>query len=142
MLELLTILLKVAGCGLIALALLHVPISQKLRWREEARQMSETNGSIFLVHAFFICVVLLLMGLPCVFESSLFLEPTRAGRWLCWSLAGFWALRLYCQWFVYPASLWRGKRMETAMHGLFSVIWFMLTGLFTACGLVQSGVLH
>jgi hypothetical protein len=140
--EILTILLRLAGAGLILLALVHIPIARQLKWREEGARMRPANASIFHVHAFFICVVLVMMGLPCVVDPRVFLETSRAGSWLAWSFAGFWLLRLYVQWFVYRADLWRGKRMETALHWWFTFMWIFLTTLFTACGSWQAGWLR
>jgi hypothetical protein len=132
-------LLRSAGAGLILLALLHIPIGRHLRWAENAARLTPANAAIFHVHNFFICVVLVMMGLPCVLDPLAFLERTRASGWLTWSFAVFWALRLYCQWLVYPATLWRGKRMETAFHYWFTLVWLALAALFTLCGLVQMG---
>ena len=138
--EVLTVLLRIAGAGLIALAVMHVPVSRRLRWAEEAALLMPANGAIFKVHAFFICLVLVLMGLPCLVEPGIFLERTRAGLWASWALASFWAIRLYCQWFVYEAELWRGKRLETRVHYWMTLVWASLAGVFAACGLVQAGV--
>lgn len=124
MTEWLELLLRIAGAGLILLAILHVPIGRRLRWSEDAMRLMPVNRSIFHVHTFFICLVLLLMGLPCLLDPSIFTATSRAGAWLSWSISTFWATRLYFQWFVYPADLWRGKRMETVVH---------------ACGLLQAG---
>src|SRR4051812_11613155 len=112
----LTVLLRVAGAGLILLAGLHVPIGRHLKWREDAARLSEVNASIFRVHAFFICFILVIMGLPCLLEPSVFLESSHAGAWLAWSFSAFWTTRLFFQWYVYPRNLWRGKRMETIVH--------------------------
>jgi hypothetical protein len=139
MIDVLTTLLRIAGIGLIALALLHFPMATKLGWREDAARLSPMNASVFHVHTFFVCLVLVMMGLPCVIQPEVFLVPSKAGAWVTWSIALFWALRLYCQFFVYRADLWRGKRMETTMHWIFTAIWSSLTVLFTACGLIQSG---
>lgn len=139
MTDFLTVLLRVAGIGMIALSLLHFPIGRKLRWREDAALLSPMNASVFHVHTFFVCLVLVMMGLPCVAEPEIFLKPSRAGAWVTWSIATFWALRLYCQFFVYRADLWRGKRMETVVHCIFTGIWTALTAVFTACGMVQVG---
>ncbi len=139
MIPLLDILLKVAGGGQIALSLLHLPIGRKLKWREDAGLMTPMNAKVFHVHTFFVCLVLVMIGLPCLLEPRVFLEPSPAGRWLSWSMAAFWGCRLYCQFFVYRADLWRGKRMETMVHWIFTAVWVALTGVFTACGLVQSG---
>jgi hypothetical protein len=135
----LAILLRVAGAGVILLALLHVPIGRHLKWREEASLLSPANASIFRVHTFFICLVLVLMGLPCLVDPNVFLERSRAGAWLSWSFSVFWTTRLFVQWFVYPANLWRGKKMETMVHAWFTVFWLFLAALFTICAARQSG---
>lgn len=139
MTEALPPLLRIAGAGLILLAILHVPIGRHLKWREDGARLSPVNASIFRVHMLFICVMLVLMGLPCLFEPRVLFEPSRAGAWMSWSFAAFWIIRLYCQWFVYEHELWRNKRFETLMHWWFSLIWTALAGLFTICGLRQIG---
>jgi len=90
MISLLPILLRIAGGGLILLALLHIPIGRKLRWSEDSRNLTPVNAAVFQVHTFFICLVLGLMGLPCLMEPAVFLTPTRAGTWVSWSFATFW----------------------------------------------------
>ena len=136
------IALRTAGAGLILLAFMHGPIGRHLRWREEGARMSPVNAAIFRVHEFFICLVLVMMGLPSLLDPGVFLTPSRAGAWMSWSFAGFWAARLYFQWCVYPHSLWRGKRMETSIHFLFTVIWLGLMAVYAWCGGVQAGWLH
>jgi hypothetical protein len=142
MIETLTLLLRVAGIGLILLAVLHVPIGRHLKWREEAPLMSPVNASIFRVHTFFICLVLVLMGLPCLLDPLVFLERSRAAIWLSSSFAVFWITRLYVQWFVYTADLWRGKKMETIVHAWFTVFWLFLATLFALCAARQAGWLR
>jgi len=78
-----------------------------------------------------------MMGLPCVFDPLMFLEKSRAGAWVSWSFAIFWAIRLYFQWFVYKADLWRGKRMETWMHWWFAFIWLALA-IFAIDGFLRA----
>lgn len=135
-------LLRIAGAGLLLLALVHIPIARRLRWREDARRLSPVNESVFHVHTFFICLVLVMMGLPCLLDPLVLLERTRASAWLAWSFAGFWAVRLYAQWFIYPRNLWRGFRMETTVHYLFTFLWAGLTALFAACAVWQAGGLE
>ncbi len=139
MITLLSILLRVAGAGLILLAVLHVPIGRHLKWREDAARLTPINASIFQVHTIFICIVLVMMGLPCLLDPQVFLEHSRGGAWLTWSFATFWAIRLYVQLFVYRADLWRGKRMETFMHWWFTGVWIALVALFATCGSWQMG---
>ncbi len=135
--ESLTILLRITGAGLILLALLHVPISRQLQWREDAARMSDVNAAIFHVHSFFIGLVLAMMGLPCLIDPGVFLEKSRAATWASWSISVFWLIRLYCQWFVYSANLWHGKSLETGMHYGFTCLWISLTAVFGICGALQ-----
>jgi hypothetical protein len=139
MTEFLPYALQLAGLGLITLAILHVPIGRHLDWRTDAARLTPVNEAIFHVHGFFICLALVAMGLPCLLDPIIFLEKSRAAMWGCWSLGGFWLARLYCQFFVYPATLWRGKRMEKFFHWFFAAIWLGLTTLFALCGSVQAG---
>jgi hypothetical protein len=142
MIDILALLLRIAGSGLILLSVLHIPIGKRLQWAEDCKRLTPVNESVFHVHTFFICLVLVMMGLPCLIDPSIFLTPSPAGAWIAWSFAAFWAIRLYFQWFVYKADLWRGKPMETAVHWWFTLIWISLSGVFAACGAVQAGWLQ
>ncbi len=137
--ELLIFLLRLAGIGLILLAFLHIPIGRVLKWREDGRRMSPENEQIFHVHTFFICLATVLMGLPCVLMPSVFLEKSAAGLWMAGSISLFWAVRLYFQFFVYRADLWKGKKRETILHWWFAVVWLALAALFACCVAVQTG---
>jgi hypothetical protein len=139
MIEALTTAVRIAGMILIVLAGSHLPIARHLKWREESRRLSPANEAIFHVHTFFICFVLVMMGLPCLLDPSILLEKSHAGAWLAWSFAAFWTTRLVVQWFVFPAKLWRGKRMETFVHIYFSILWMALSALFIICGVWQAG---
>lgn len=81
------------------------------------------------VHAAFIAVVVLLMGLLCL-TSAADLVSTVLGRRICMMLGVFWTLRLAVQLFVYSPSLWRGKLFETTVHIVFSLLWAYSAGTF------------
>jgi hypothetical protein len=140
--ETLTFSLRLAGAGLILLAGLHVPIGRHLKWREDGARLSPVNASIFRVHTFFICFMLVMMGLPCLLDPSVFLENSRAGNWMAWSFSVFWTTRLFFQLFVYPRDLWRGKPMETLVHAWFTLVWVALATIFACCGAWQKGWLR
>lgn len=126
MIEHLPLLLRISGIGLLLLALSHVPIGRHLKWKEQGALLSLENEAVFHVHTFFICVTLVLMGLPAALAPEVFLEKSGMARWMAWSFCGFWLIRLYCQWFVYRRHLWRGKRLETGIHYLFTGLWLAL----------------
>jgi hypothetical protein len=138
----LSILLRIAGATLFLLAVMHGPISRRLKWCEESLLLSPVNAAVFRVHALFICLILVVMGLPCIADPRVFLERTRAGAWLAWTFAAFWTARLYVQWFVFPRTLWVGKRLETKVHFIFTAIWIFLAGLFLLCGARQAAWLQ
>ena len=135
----LLLLLRIAGAGLLLLAVTHIPIGRRLKWREQALLLTPLNGSIFRVHIIFIQLILVMMALPCLLDPRVFLDPSRAGAWMSSLFAFFWAIRLYCQWFVYETTLWRTKALETAIHWFFSFVWLGLTLLFGICAFRQIG---
>jgi hypothetical protein len=137
--ETLTVLLRLAGAGLILLAFLHIPIGRVMKWKEEGRKLSPENEQVFHVHTFFICLTIVLMALPCLLMPSVFLEKSPASVWLAASLSAFWAIRLYFQFFVYRSDLWRGKKRETLIHWWFAFVWLSLALLFAACVAFQLG---
>ena len=122
--------LKFAGATLIFLALSHLFFDKRFNWRAETARMSLLNRQIFYVHTFFVALSVGLMGAIALFGTRALLQPTLAASWMCGGFALFWACRLWCQFFVYDASLWRGQRFETAIHILFSLAWSYYIGVF------------
>lgn len=122
--------LRIAGAMQITLALLHFDFARRFRWREELARLSLLNRQVFYVHAFFICLVLVLFGSLSLFAPEALLEPSRLARLVLGGIAGFWLLRLFCQWFVYDASLWRGQPARTVMHFVFTLIWIYFVAVY------------
>ena len=115
--------LKLAGLSLIGLGIAHAFFGPRFRWKEELARLSLLNRQIFTVHTFFIALILVLLGALSAFGTSALLEKSALARWFLSGVVIFWACRWICQFWVYDASLWRGKRFETAVHILFSVAW-------------------
>jgi hypothetical protein len=130
--------LRIAGAIQIALALLHLVFPRRFHWREELAHLSLLNRQIFYVHTAFICLVMILVGVLSLAAPEALLEPTRLSRLVLDGLAIFWAARLTCQWFVYDVSLWRGQAFQTIMHGVFTVIWIYLTGVYAIVRYLQA----
>ena len=78
---------------------------------------------------FFIAFVVLLMGLLC-FTYSNELVNSSFGKIISLGLALFWGMRAIFQFFVYSSKLWIGKKFETVVHIVFSLLWLYLTIVF------------
>jgi hypothetical protein len=123
---------RAAGALLLGLAVLNVFVPRRFNWKAELARVSPLNRQIFSVHAGFIVLILLLMGVLSAFYGEALLAPSPLSRLVLGGLALFWLVRLFTQWFVYDASLWRGHRFNTAMHILFSIFWLYLTAVYAA----------
>lgn len=86
------------------------------------------------VHTFFVALTVMLIGLLCWFYADN-LVNSQFGRVISMGLGIFWGIRLLFQFFVYSPKLWRGKRFETVMHIIFSLLWIYLTFVFITVGL-------
>lgn len=120
---------QVIGGLFIVLALAHGAFPRYFRWRRELAHLGLLERQVMYVHTFFVALVVGLMGLLCLLLSHELLH-TRLGYWLCWGLAAFWLIRLYAQFFVYSAQLWRGKRFETRVHIAFALFWAYVSVVF------------
>jgi aminobenzoyl-glutamate utilization protein B len=112
--------LRIAGLGLIVLAFAHLAFPKQFHWKGELARLSPLNRQIFLVHTFFIALVLVLFGAVSLLFPDALLTPSPLSRAVLAGLTLFWALRLYVQLFVYDRALWRGNRLYTCFHVLFA----------------------
>lgn len=121
--------LKIVGTLLISLSLMHFIIPKYFKWEQELTSLSLITKQILYVHTFFIAFIVLLMGLLCLsYSHELLHNPF--GRVISLGLFGFWFTRLIFQFFVYSPKVWRGKRFETVMHVVFSILWLYFSGVF------------
>ena len=134
--------LRLAGSLQIALAFLHLFFPRRFNWNEELARLSLLNRQIFLVHTFYICLVLMLIGALSLFAPSALLLPSPLARFVLAGFAIFWGSRLIFQWAVYDRALWKGNRFNTAMHYLFSLLWAYLAAVYAWIwiGMVRSGL--
>lgn len=127
--------LRIAGILLILLVFFHLFLPRRFHWKEELAHLSLLNRQIFMVHTFFICLVLLLMGLLSAFGGHLLLQPLPLARLVAGGCAAFWGIRLIFQWLIYSPELWRGQPFNTVMHGLFTALWIYLTWVYGSAAL-------
>jgi hypothetical protein len=118
--------LRLAGAALIALALLHATFPRRFAWRDELPRLSLLNRQVFVVHTFFIAVVLLLFGGASLFLADELLAGGRLARSVLGAFTVFWSLRLGVQLFVYDRALWRGNPAHTRVHAGLTLFWSYL----------------
>lgn len=121
--------LRIIGAVLIGLALVHVVFPRYFEWKKELANLSLVNRQMMGIHTFFIALTVFLMGLLCL-TATAELQTTPLGRKIALGMALFWSIRLFIQFFGYSSLLWKGKRFETAIHVIFSILWLYLTGVF------------
>lgn len=112
-----------------ALALVHVIFPKYFKWKEELKSLNLINRQMMTIHTFFIALGVFLMGLLC-FTSATQLIQTKLGKTITLGFAIFWTFRLVIQFFGYSSKLWKGKRFETVIHILFSILWVYLCVIF------------
>jgi hypothetical protein len=122
--------LRIAGALQIVLALLHLTFPARFRWKEELARLSTLNREIFFVHTLFVCVVVAMVGGLSLLAPSDLMQPSGLARLVLIGIAGFWGLRLYCQWFVYTRALWQGDRFNTIVHVLCTMLWVYLIAVY------------
>ena len=121
--------LKITGILLILLAFIHIAFPRYFKWKTELSSVNLINRQMLYVHAFFIAFAVFLMGLLCL-TSATELTTTTFGKRISLGVGIFWATRLFFQFFGYSSKLWKGRKFETTMHVLFSILWTYLSTVF------------
>jgi len=121
--------INIIGILLIALALVHIVFPKYFNWNKELKSLSLINRQMMTVHTFFIALTVFLMGMLCLTSSNELIE-TNLGKKISLGLGIFWTVRLFIQFFGYSTVLWKGKKLETSIHILFSMFWIYLSSMF------------
>ena len=123
--------LRIVGVLLFALLGLNFVLPRRFNWREELSRLSPINRQIFIVHAIFIALLLAMFGTLSLLFAPLLTAPGPLAKLVLAGLALFWLVRLLAQWFIYDSALWRGKRFETSVHVLFTLVWAYFTATYS-----------
>jgi hypothetical protein len=129
--------LRVVGVLMALLAIVNLLVPGRFNWREELSRVSLLNRQIFQAHTVFIVLLIALMSALFLTCAEALLEPTRLSRAVLTGLTIFWGLRMLMQWFFYSPLVWRGNRLHTVMHGVFSLGWIYVTAV---CGLALRAI--
>jgi len=121
--------LNIIGTVLIILVSMHLFFPKRFNWKTELNHLSLLNRQMIQVHTFFIALLLLMIGILCIFYSYELIH-SEFGKVIAGGLSIFWFIRLIFQLFVYSPQLWKGKVFETFMHVLFTFIWTYMSIIF------------
>ncbi len=120
---------KIIGILLIALALIHIIFPRYFNWKEELKSLSLMNRQMMGVHTFFIAFTIFFMGVLCLTSTNELIQ-TKLGKTITFGFGVFWTTRLFIQFLGYSSALWKGKKFETTVHILFTLLWIYLSVVF------------
>jgi hypothetical protein len=126
--------LRAVGCLMLGIAALSVYVPRRFGWGAEIGRLTLLTRQVFVVHAAFVSVAVRLLFAG---HAGAFTQPGPLPRAVLAGMLVLWGARLLAQWFYYDARLWRGNRLHTAMHVLFSGIYTYFVAVFTIALLVQ-----
>jgi hypothetical protein len=122
--------LRLVGVIMAALAVVNLFVPRRLHWEAELTRLSLINRQIFQAHSIFLILMLALFSALLLTCTDALLEPTRLARAVLAGLTIFWGLRMLMQWFYYSPETWRGHRLHTVLHVVFSGTWIYVTSVF------------
>ncbi len=115
--------LKIVGALLITLGVAHSTFGRYFKWKHELAQLSLLTRQMFVVHTFFIALLVIMIGVCSVFFTDALVAHGTLSRVVLSGFVIFWLSRLVCQFLVYDPAIWRGRRFYTVMHVVFSIFW-------------------
>jgi hypothetical protein len=122
--------LRIVGVVMAMLVAINLFVPRRFHWSEELARLSLLNRQIFQAHSVFLVLILAMFSALLLTCGAALLEPTRLARAILIGLTVFWTLRMLMQWFFYSPAVWRGNRLHTVLHGVFSVTWVYVSAVF------------
>ena len=124
-------LLGIAGGLQLLVAAANLPLTRRLRFREEHARLSPLVRQIHEVHHAYLMGVLVLFAiLTLAFPAEI--AGTPLGRSLAGAIAAFWGTRVVVQRFVYDRETLRKHR---AADAAFSLVFLFLASVYAAAAL-------
>ena len=130
--------LRLIGVLMLGVAALGCYVPRRFGWGVEIERLTLLTRQVFVVHCVFVVVVVGLLGVLHAAWAPALLAPGPLPRAVLAGMLLVWGARLLAQWFYYDASLWRGHRLNTAMHVLFSAIYTYFVAVFAIALVVQG----
>ena len=123
------ILIQISGIIMLLISILHCGCPRYFNWKISLSKLDLLHRQIYIVHTFFIGLIVFLMGILCI-SLPTELQNTQLGKYISFGFGIFWFIRLIFQHFVYSSQPWKGQRFQTVMHIIFSVLWLFLSFVF------------
>lgn len=121
--------IQLAGALHLVVAAANFALPGILRYRENLTKVSPIIRQIFLVHAFFIVLILVGIGLLCLCFPNEMCGSSSLGRFLSGFLALFWSLRVVIQFGFYDRAI---KKEHPIGNFCFSTIFSYFAVVFVA----------
>ena len=125
----LTLNLRICGVAMLALATIYPAYFRYFNWKEELQKVSLLTRQVFFVHSGFIMILLYLQGILLALFPAAVTEPSGAGLALTVGMTVFWIYRLIAQLWIYKRELWVGRRLNTFVHVVFTVLWVYFSAI-------------
>ncbi len=119
--------ITIIGYLLVLLALMHAAFPARFKWKTEFASLTLLSRQIMYVHTFFVALFVLLNGLLFIFCADDLVAVSHLSTIVIAGLFIFWFCRMVFQHIVYARELWLGKKFETAVHIVFSMIWLYIS---------------
>ena len=120
-------LIRIAGAVQIGIVAANAVIPSTLRYREGLRGVPPIIRQIFIVHAIYIVLVLVIFGGLCLLFAPELAAGGALGRYLSAALAIFWGLRVFLQLLYYDPVV---RRRLRALDVTYTAALLFLTGVF------------
>ena len=135
----LSMIVRLAGASLIVLSLFHAALWRALGWSREMRQLSPLTARVFAVHAFFVALVLMGLGLLSLGRPDLLLNPSELALLLSGGMVVFWTARLVLQPLVFDRPMRAGWTRSLPLRVGVNVLWAGYVALYGAILCRQLG---
>jgi len=135
----LSMIVRLAGASLIVLSLFHAALWRALGWGREMHQLSPLTARVFAVHAFFVALVLMGLGLLSLGRPDLLLNPSELALLLSGGMVVFWTARLVLQPLVFDRPMRVGWTRSLPLRVGVNVLWAGYVALYGAILCRQLG---
>jgi hypothetical protein len=119
--------LKFSGVLLIGLGAAHAFFGRYLNWKSDLAKLTPINRQIFVVHCFYIALMLIMLGSLAILFGEPLLDSQPLSRAILAGTTLIWSVRLFLQWTVFHRSLRSSDQRIRVVHGWLTLLWIYLT---------------